>query len=202
MIIEPEQKKLNMGCGFRKLDGFWNVDVERRCNPDQVVDLEKTPWEWEDNFFEDIMADNVLEHLGHDPKVFSKVIQEMYRVSCPGARWVVMLPHHRCDLYWNDYTHVRVLTPETFRMFDQEENVKWIQAKRRDSVFGLYHNVDIEVTGVRYKFVDYWENQLQDGMMGPKQFDINFNTMNNVAESLVVTIKVHKPQRHKNFLLA
>jgi len=26
--------------------------------------------------------------------------------------------------------------------------------------------------------------------------------MSNVAESLAVTVKVHKPQRHKNFLLA
>jgi hypothetical protein len=42
--MTPEHKKLNMGCGFKKINDHWNVDVEAKCNPDQVLNLETTPW--------------------------------------------------------------------------------------------------------------------------------------------------------------
>ena len=71
--IVPEQKKLNMGCGFNKLDDHWNVDVESKCNPNQVLDFEITPWPYKDNFFERITADNILEHLGQSPKIFTNI---------------------------------------------------------------------------------------------------------------------------------
>ena len=71
--MTPENKKLNMGCGFKKLNDHWNVDVEAKCNPDEVLDFETTPWPYEDNFFEKITADNILEHLGQDPKVFFSI---------------------------------------------------------------------------------------------------------------------------------
>lgn len=198
MILE--QNKLNMGCGFKKLDGYWNVDVEPKCNPDEVVDLEVTPWPYEDNFFEKISADNVLEHLGHSPKVFTNVIKEMYRVSKPGAEWFISVPHHRCDLYWDDYTHVRVLTPKTFRMFDQTFNFETISRNLSESTFGLYHDVDLEVYDITYNIIGMWLEQFNNGMIGSKQLDINLNTMSNVAESVNIFIKVHKPGRYSNWL--
>lgn len=199
-MITPEQPCLNMGCGFKKLEGYWNVDVEPRCNPDQVWDFEQTPWPWEDGFFNKIHADNILEHLGQDPKVFTRVIQEMYRVSAPDAEWYVCVPHHRCDLFYDDYTHVRVLTPKTFRMFDQQVNLDSIKRRLSDSTFGLYHDVDIEVVDVTYNIVGYWRGQQEEGMLGTKQLDIHLNTLNNVAESINIFIRVHKPQRGKSVI--
>jgi predicted SAM-dependent methyltransferase len=196
----PEQTKLNMGCGFNKLDGYWNVDVEKKCNPDQVINLEETPWPYEDNFFEQIYANNILEHLGNTPQVFTNVIKEMYRVSMHGAVWNVQVPHHRCDLYWDDYTHVRVLTPKTFRMFDQVVNFQSIEQKLSDSTFGIYHGIDIEITNVQYNLVGYWREQLQSGMIGSAQLDINLNTLANVAESVDITLVVHKPARKAHLL--
>jgi predicted SAM-dependent methyltransferase len=194
-IMTPENKKLNMGCGFKKLNDHWNVDVESKCNPDEVLDFEKTPWPYEDNFFEKITADNILEHLGQDPKVFTNVIKEMYRVSADQAEWFINVPHHRCDLFWDDYTHVRPLTAKTFKMFDQKVNFESIAKKLSDSTFGLYHDVDLEVYDVTYNMVGYWLQQQQDGMLAPKQMDINLNTMANVCESVNIFIRIHKPGR-------
>lgn len=198
--MTPEHKKLNMGCGFKKLNDHWNVDVEPKCNPDQVLDFEVTPWPYEDDFFEKITADNILEHLGQNPKVFTNIIKEMYRVSKDGAEWYINIPHHRCDLYWDDYTHVRVLTPKTFKMFDQKVNLESIERNLSDSTFGFYHDVDLEVYDVTYNMVNYWINQQQEGMIGPKQLDINLNTMANVAESVNIFIRVHKPGRFGDWL--
>jgi predicted SAM-dependent methyltransferase len=196
----PEQTKLNMGCGFNKLDGYWNVDVEKKCNPDEVINLEETPWPYDDNFFEQIHANNILEHLGHTPQIFTNVMKEMYRVSQHGAIWNIQVPHHRCDLYWDDYTHVRVLTPKTFKMFDQVLNFQSIERKLSDSTFGIYHGIDLEVTDVQYNLVGYWREQLQNGMIGSAQLDINLNTLANVAESVDITIVVHKPGRNTHLL--
>jgi len=193
--MTPENKKLNMGCGFKKLNDHWNVDAEARCNPDEVLDFETTLWPYEDNFFEKITADNVLEHLGQDPKVFTNIIKEMYRVSADQAEWFINVPHHRCDLFWDDYTHVRPLTAKTFKMFDQKVNFESIAKKLSDSTFGLYHDVDLEVYDVTYNMVGYWLQQQQDGMLAPKQMDINLNTMANVCESVNIFIRVHKPGR-------
>lgn len=200
-IMVPEQKKLNLGCGFKKLDDHWNVDCESKCNPDQVIDLEVTPWPYEDNFFEKINADNVLEHLGQDPKVFTAIIKEMYRVSADGAEWIVNVPHHRCDIHWDDYTHVRVLTPKTFKMFDQKYNYLSIENNLSDSTYGIYHSVDLEVYDVSYNIVPYWKQQLSNGMIGSAELDLKLNTMSNVAESVNIFIKVHKPGRFEHLKL-
>jgi predicted SAM-dependent methyltransferase len=194
--MNVEHKKLNMGCGFIKLNDHWNVDIEPKCNPDQVLDLEKTPWPYEDNFFEKITADSILEHLGQDPKVFTKVIQEMYRVSKNQAEWFIKVPHHRCDLFWDDYTHVRVITEKTLRMFDQRKNWHDVENKVSDSPYGLYHNVDLELLDINYDLIYLWRNQLEEGMIGHKQLNIALNTKSNVAETVTMFVKVHKPGRY------
>ena len=198
-MIQPEHNKLNMGCGFKKLNDHWNVDIEIRCNPDQVLDFEVTPWPYDDNFFEKITADNILEHLGQDPKVFTNIIKEMYRVSKNGAEWFIKVPHHRCDLYWDDYTHVRALSAKTFRMFDQQVNFESIERNLSDSTFGLYHDVDLEVYDSGVDFVHYWIEQQKEGMIGQKQLMINLNTMSNVIETVNVFIRVHKPGRFEDW---
>ena len=198
--MTPELRKLNMGCGFKKLDDHWNVDIESKCNPDQVLDFEQFPWPYEDNFFTKIHCDNILEHLGQEPKVFTKVIQEMYRVSQDRAEWYICVPHHRCDLFWDDYTHLRPLSAKTFRMFDQQFNFDTIERGLSESTYGIYHNVDLEVYDATYNIINYWRAQQEQGMLAPKQMEINLNTMSNVCESVNIFIRVHKPGRYERLI--
>lgn len=197
--MNPEHKKLNLGCGYVKLMDHWNVDVNPKCNPDQVVDLENTPYPWESDFFEKITAQNILEHLGETPRKFTSIVKELYRISKDQAEWVVMVPHHRSDLFYDDYTHIRTLTPKTFRMFDQTVNFEKL-GKISDSTFGLDHGIDLEILDVTYNITNYWMQQVQEGMLGSKQLDINLNIMANVAESVNIFLKVHKPGRCEEFI--
>jgi predicted SAM-dependent methyltransferase len=198
--MTPESTKLNMGCGFKKLFDHWNVDIEPKCNPDQVLDLDQTPWPFEDNFFTKITCDNILEHLGQNPKVFTNIIKEMYRVSQDKAEWYICVPHHRCDLFWDDYTHVRPLSAKTFKMFDQKFNYDTIQRGLSESTFGIYHSVDLDVYDATYNIIPYWSSQVEQGMMGSKELDIKLNTMSNICETLNIFIRVHKPGRFEHLV--
>ena len=60
----PEHKKLNMGCGFKKLNDHWNVDVSPKCNPDEV--LEKASADGLPDEFLNNVADEVDERLNID----------------------------------------------------------------------------------------------------------------------------------------
>lgn len=198
--VIPEQDKLNMGCGFKKLNGYWNVDRESKCNPDQVLDFEQTPWPYEDNFFSKITADNILEHLGYDPKVFVNILKEMYRVSKDGSEWYIQVPHHRCDNFWDDFTHVRAITPRTIQMFDQSYNIDCLDNNQTDSTFGLFYDIDIEIIDVKYNLIHMWVQKHADGLIGHKELDFKLNTLNNVVESIDIFCKVHKPGRHANWV--
>lgn len=193
--MTPEHHKLNLGCGYRKLNDHWNVDISPSCNPDEVVDLETTPWPWEDNFFEKIHAEHVLEHLGQSPRAFENIIKEMYRVSADQAEWFIVSPHYRCDAFWDDYTHVRPISATLFKLFDQKRNFENIAKKLSISTHGLDCDVDIEVNDENYSLVSYWRDQQSAGMIGPAQLNINLNTMSNVCENVMIMCRVHKPGR-------
>jgi hypothetical protein len=47
--------------------------------------------------------------------------------------------------------------------------------------------------------VHYWLQQQEDGMLGPRQMNINLNTMANVVESVNIFIRVHKPGRFEDW---
>ena len=57
-------RKLNLGCGFDKREGFVNADNFPECSPDVRFDIERTPWPLEDDGFDHILMKHVLEHVG------------------------------------------------------------------------------------------------------------------------------------------
>jgi len=193
--------RLNMGCGFKKMQGYWNVDAFENCNPDEVFDFESTLWPWVDDSVERIHANNCLEHLGQSPKQFLNILKEMYRISKDGCLWDIIVPHHRCDVQWNDFTHVRVITPSTFELFNQEKNIDTMNSNFSDSVFGLMYNMDLEVKDVKYDLTHLFSSKENTKHpSGHSQIDIDLNTLCNVAQSLTIKVQVHKPERYPNFL--
>jgi hypothetical protein len=41
---DREAKRLNLGCGFKKFEGFHNVDYSDICSPDEIVELNSKSW--------------------------------------------------------------------------------------------------------------------------------------------------------------
>jgi SAM-dependent methyltransferase len=102
--------RLNLGCGDDYRRGFHNVDVRVAVDPDEVVDLDDTPWPWADDHFEHVLASNVLEHL--DDQLAA--LEELHRVTAPGGTILAAFPHPASRGQWVDPTHRHPLTPETF----------------------------------------------------------------------------------------
>src|SRR5262249_48391532 len=117
--------RFNMGCGHNRLEGHVNVDAFAACSPDEVVDLERTPWPWPAGCAEEVVFNHSLEHMGADPKVFLALIAELYRICAPDAVVRITVPHPRHDTFIGDPTHVRIITPAVMSLFDRALNDEW-----------------------------------------------------------------------------
>jgi len=189
-------KKLNLGSGFLKLDGYINVDNFELCEPDMLVDLNKLPWPFEDDEFQHVVAKDILEHLGDEKITLLDVIKEMYRISENGAVWEVQFPHHRCDHAWDDPTHRRPITPATFRLFDQKRAIDGIKEGRSETPLSIMTGVDLDVCEVKYNYIGFWLEKLKNKQITPEELEFALHTQCNVAESTSMLLQVHKPCRY------
>lgn len=188
-------KKLNLGSGLRKYDGFLNVDRSPLNNPDQVVDLEQLPWPWKDDEFDHIVAKDILEHLGDTGEDFIKILKEMYRVSTNGAIWEVIVPHWRCDTALDDLTHKRLITFNMFNMFNKRMQFEKAHNGEADSLLSFENDIDIEVCDVQFDYTHVWQERMRSGQVTDEELIFALNHYNNVAVSTRLLIQVHKPGR-------
>lgn len=106
--------RLNVGCGHDIREGWVNLDVAALPGVDVVHDLSSLPWPFPAGHFAEIIMINVLEHLEDT----IGVMQELHRISAPGARVTIRVP------YWNspdansDPTHKAIFNERTFDFFD------------------------------------------------------------------------------------
>jgi len=192
---DKQLKRLNLGCGLKKFDGYLNVDSSELVKPDQVVDLNVTPWPWKDNEFGHIVAKDILEHLGDTPDDFIKIMKEMYRVSDNGAVWEVQVPHWRCDIALDDVTHKRSLTLGSFMLLNQKKMFERLKEDNSDSLLSFEHDIDLEVCDVNFDYLPHWKERLKKGEITEDDLNYALNTFNNVALSMRVLIQVNKPGR-------
>ena len=105
---------LDIGCGKRKRAGAVGLDVNPESDADVIHDLNQFPYPFEDSTFDDIFADNVLEHL--DDVI--KVMEELLRISKPGGITKIIVPFFRAKWAFIDPTHKHFFTVNSFSYFD------------------------------------------------------------------------------------
>ena len=189
---DKDPKRLNLGSGLQKIKGYNNVDISPLTKPDEVVDLNVTPWPWKDNEYSHIVAKDILEHLDGD---FGNIIKEMYRISENNAMWEIQVPHWRSDTALDDPTHKRLITLAMFHLFDRQRNLKNIEDGRSESLTAFDYGVDISVADFMFDYTEPWQQRISAGQISEDELMFSLNHMTNVAQSMKVMIQVHKAPR-------
>ena len=107
-VIEAPKIKLNLGCGFRKVDGFINIDKRELVKPELLADIEDGFPMYADSSVDEVRAFDILEHIVPDKVVF--VLSEIHRIlksegvfhffiPSTDGRGAFQDPTHRS--YWN-----------------------------------------------------------------------------------------------------
>ncbi|OYT40915.1 MAG: hypothetical protein B6U86_03390 [Candidatus Altiarchaeales archaeon ex4484_43] len=111
-------KVLDVGCGERKkeIEDADVVGVDSIALPgvDVVHDLDRFPWPFNDDEFDLVIMDDVLEHLSDT----LKVIEELHRITRDHGLIKISVPHYTSDNYYTDITHKRAFTSRSFDFFD------------------------------------------------------------------------------------
>jgi len=102
---------LDVGCGSKKQPGAVGIDLSADTQADIVHDLNALPWPVESDAFDQILWQDVIEHLDDAYGVFA----ELHRVARPGARVHVRTPHFSSVLAYSDPTHVHFFSAEAIR---------------------------------------------------------------------------------------
>lgn len=107
---------LNLGCGNDFIPGAVNHDLVRHADwVDVAHDLEQTPWPWVAGVFDQVLAQDLLEHLHLG---FIGFFDECWRILRPGGTVHVRTPMWNSQNAVIDPTHVRCYHPESFHYLD------------------------------------------------------------------------------------
>ena len=106
--------KGNFGCGLKPLKGYVNLDFVKRSGVNVVHNLEEFPYPFENDTFDEIFMDNVLEHLEDT----IKVVEELYRICKPNAIIKIIVPHYSSCMAFSHITHKRFFGSGSFNNFD------------------------------------------------------------------------------------
>jgi SAM-dependent methyltransferase len=107
-------KSLDLGCGVRKQPGMVGIDINPCSQADVIHDLNRFPYPFEDSTFDEILADNTMEHLDDLPRV----MEELHRIAKPRSLLTVTVPYFRARWAFVDPTHRHFFTVDSFGYFD------------------------------------------------------------------------------------
>jgi hypothetical protein len=137
------------GSTDNKFEDLYTLDFNTYCKPDLLCDLDKQKWfcipltpqgkqctedtgrnrnlkVLRENFFEEVHAYEVLEHLGQQGRqdLFFDTFANIYRVLVHGGLLIATCPSRYSGWAWGDPGHRRLIIPESLTFLDQTEYQK------------------------------------------------------------------------------
>ena len=105
--------KINLGCGDKYLQGYINCDVLTLVKADKYFDLNKFPYPFNKESIDEILLDNVLEHLDDIPAV----MRELHRIARSKCIIRIYVPYGKSDWAIQDPTHKHYFTERSMKYF-------------------------------------------------------------------------------------
>jgi predicted SAM-dependent methyltransferase len=103
-----------------------NLDLVSATNPDVIHNLDRRPWPFQDNAFDQFIANDVIEHL--DDVVAT--MEEIHRTGAPGAIVRITVPHFSCANAFTDITHRHYFSYFSCHYFTGENEFPFYTAAR------------------------------------------------------------------------
>ena len=128
--------RLNLGCGMRRLPGYWNVDRVALEGVDILADLEEPLTQVPDDSVEAIYCRHTLEHVTR----LMELLAEIHRVTVPDGKIEAIVPHFSNPYGYSDPTHVRFFGLYSFFYLAADED----QPRRRVPNFYLPQRFRVE----------------------------------------------------------
>jgi hypothetical protein len=100
--VEPQERKLDIGCGKNKKEGFIGIDQYKMDGVDVVMDV-RNRWPYDDDSVDEVHSSHFIEHLTGQERVF--FFNELYRVLKPGCKATIITPHWASNRAYGDFTH-------------------------------------------------------------------------------------------------
>jgi ubiquinone/menaquinone biosynthesis C-methylase UbiE len=119
-------KKLNVGCGRDIKNGWTNLDSANIPGVDVVHDIEKLPLPFPNETFDEILCQDVLEHVEYIP-----VMKDLHRILRACGKITIRVPHFTSKNNYIDPTHRRRFSVNTFDFFVRESRL----GEKRDYYF-------------------------------------------------------------------
>jgi ubiquinone/menaquinone biosynthesis C-methylase UbiE len=104
--------KLNIGCGNDIREDCVNLDIAKLDGVDVVCDIESSLLPFDNETFEYIICNDVLEHVDT-----AKVLKEIHRVLMPNGIVEIRVPHFTSSNNYIDPTHKKMFSVRTFNFF-------------------------------------------------------------------------------------
>ena len=126
MLKMKQSKKLTIGSGKDIKDDFINLDIIKLPGVDVVHNLNKFPWPFKEDSFEEIEAFMILEHLDN----IVKPLEEIWRISKNKAIIKIKVPFFPSVYSMSDPTHKQFFTYFTFDYFTPENHMNYYSKAR------------------------------------------------------------------------
>lgn len=130
-------KILDVGCGKTKRAGAIGIDKNPKTQADVIHDLNCFPYPFDDNQFDRIICDSVLEHLDD----LFRVMEEIHRILVPDGIVEINVPYYTSFDAFTDPTHRHFFTSRSFDYF------------REDYAYGYYTTARFEVRKIHLTFL-------------------------------------------------
>ena len=111
------RKVLDLGCGKNKhrieKAEVTGIDIDSESDADVIHDLNEFPWPFNDNEFDEVICQDILEHLDDLPLT----MMEINRISKKGSIVKVRTPHYSSYYAYTNPTHKHYFGYYTFEHF-------------------------------------------------------------------------------------
>jgi predicted SAM-dependent methyltransferase len=135
-------RKLNIGCGQQKLEGFTNIDINSAFNPDILMDAGQIPnyKQFKNNTISEIRSSHFLEHT-ENPE---EIMREWHRILSVNGILKIKLPH-----FSRGFTN-----PDHKRGFD----LSWPLHFDKENSYSTYAGVEYEVEKMKMVWIAFLDH--------------------------------------------